>query len=204
MACCHLLVPVKRLARAKTRLDHPMRADLALAFACDTVTAALASGIMTVTVITDDSRVRERMRGLGVPVVADVPDAGLNPALRHAAITASADCWVGASSADLPAARPDEFAALLAEATAAGGTGAFVPDRGRGTTVLLRPSGHALDPRFGADSAAQHRRTGAASIGAELTGLRIDVDTAEDLADAVARGVGAHTAAVLAAARPRV
>lgn len=204
MACCHLVVPVKRLARAKTRLDHPLRAELALAFASDTVTAALASGIGDVTVITDDPAARVRMAALGARVIADAPDAGLNPALRHAADTLAPDCWVGALSADLPAARPDEFDALLQEARAAGGVGSFVPDRSGGTTVLLRPPGHALDPQFGPDSAAAHRRSGAAAIGAGLRGLRLDVDTAEDLAAAVAQGVGPHTAAVLAAAAPRV
>jgi 2-phospho-L-lactate guanylyltransferase len=204
MACCHLVVPVKRLARAKTRLTHPRRAELALAFACDTVAAALGSEVAEVTVVTDEPAVKRRMVALGAEVVADTPDAGLNPALRHAAAGLRADCWIGALSADLPAARPEEFVAALNEALGVADSGCFVPDHGGGTTLLLRPPGRPLDPRFGPDSAAAHQSTGATPIGVGLTGLRLDVDTAADLAAAVAHGVGVHTRALLAGTAARV
>lgn len=53
-----LVLPLKRLALAKTRLAPfagPHRADLALSFALDTVTAALATpGVSRVLVVTRD------------------------------------------------------------------------------------------------------------------------------------------------------
>jgi 2-phospho-L-lactate/phosphoenolpyruvate guanylyltransferase len=203
MACCHLLVPVKRLALAKSRLgDNPRRAELALAFAADAVSAAVrCPSVATVTVISDDPVAVEQLGRLGALVVADVPDAGLNPALAHAAASLPADCWIGALSADLPALRPAELAAAIDEAQSAGAPdGGYVPDHRDGTTLLLRPPGRALDPKFGPASARAHAATGAVALGVGLAGLRTDVDTPADLEHALRIGVGEHTTGVLAAA----
>src|SRR4051812_25485012 len=84
-----LVVPVKRLTVAKTRLQSygdAVRQDLALAFAVDVVTAALACEVVDdVLVVTDDARAAAALRTAGARVVADAPDAGLNPALAHGA-----------------------------------------------------------------------------------------------------------------------
>src|SRR3954468_16827648 len=83
-----IVVPVKRLAVAKTRLseDPQVRADLALAMALDTVSAALQCSLVDwVVVVTDEPEAARAVGALGAVPVPDAPDAGLNPALQHGA-----------------------------------------------------------------------------------------------------------------------
>src|SRR5215470_14083851 len=84
-----LVVPVKVLARAKTRLASLAGADrpaLALAMAADTVAAALdCPQVGRVIVVTDDPQAAQVLAGLGAVVVPDRPGRGLNGALRHGA-----------------------------------------------------------------------------------------------------------------------
>jgi 2-phospho-L-lactate guanylyltransferase len=201
-----LVVPVKRLALAKTRLSaygDAARQDLALAFAIDVVTAALRTpGVADVLVVTDDDRAARALTAAGARVVADSPDAGLNPALEHGAELlratpdAGTDVGVATLSADLPALQPAELAAALA-AVPAGGR-AFVADAaGTGTTLLAAAPGILLAPGYGPGSRAAHLASGALEL-AGAPGLRLDVDTPEDLVAALLLGVGAATAAVAA------
>src|SRR5260370_12759737 len=82
-----VLMPVKVLARAKSRLAGlagPRRGDLALALACDTVTAVLgADAVARVIVITDDQVARAALTALGALAVPDAPPDRLTPALLH-------------------------------------------------------------------------------------------------------------------------
>lgn len=194
-----LVVPVKRLELAKTRLSsygERARQDLALAFALDVVTAALGAELVRdVVVVTDDERAAAVLGEAGARVVADEPDAGLNPALEHGASTLAASLAVAAASADLPAVRPADLDAALA-AVPPGGRGFVVDRAGTGTTLLAAASGALLQPAYGAGSRATHVGSGAVELPG-APGLRLDVDTPDDLADAVALGVGAATAAVV-------
>lgn len=198
-----LVLPVKRLSVAKTRLaevagEH--RIDLALAFALDTATAALAcDGVCAVIVVTDEPGAARALAGVGALVIDDEPDAGLNPALVHGADVAARahpGTAVGALSADLPALRPDELRAALAGAPELGA--AFVRDaQGSGTTTLLARRRRDFTPVFGPGSADAHLLGGAIELhGDAFPSLRQDVDTSADLAQALAMGVGPHTAAV--------
>lgn len=208
-----LVVPVKPLPRAKTRLrgaadggvgDLDAHLRLALALARDTVQAAVsAPAVRDVLVISSDPAVAMEVGALGVEVVTD-PGRGLNGALRHGAALLrirDAGSAIGALQADLPALRPADLDDAVARAAAlfAGSTRrAFQPDApGTGTTLLLAAPGHDLDPHFGGASAAAHRASGAVELPGERPGLRRDVDTAADLDEAVALGVGAWTRAVL-------
>ena len=195
-------MPVKRLALAKTRLQSygdDARQDLALAFALDVVAAALAcDAVGEVLVVTDDARAAAALEQAGARIVADSPDAGLNPALTHGAdlLRASGDRGVATISADLPALRPDELGAALAAVPPEGR--AFVADaEGTGTTLLAAAPGVALSPSYGTASRTGHRESGAVELPGG-PGLRLDVDTPADLAKALALGVGAATAAVAA------
>jgi 2-phospho-L-lactate/phosphoenolpyruvate guanylyltransferase len=198
-----LVVPVKRLALAKTRLaavagSH--RTDLALAFALDTVEAALACDLVrAVLAVTDEADAAVALAELGAVVVSDEPDAGLNPALAHGAAVARAahpGCGVGALSADLPALRLGELSSALMEA--AGHDASFVRDAtGDGTTLLLARDGVAFEPQFGAGSARLHARAGAHELSGDLPSLRRDVDTEGDLAVAAALGLGPRSRAVV-------
>jgi 2-phospho-L-lactate guanylyltransferase len=198
-----LVVPVKVLAKAKTRMSAaagPHREALALAVAADTVAAALrCDRVRNVIVVTDDPLPAAELAALGARIVPDVPDAGLNPALVYGAGRGrelSADAGVGALSADLPALRPDELARVLDAAGAA--PEAFVPDAaGVGTTLYTARPGVPFSPAFGGGSRAAHRARGAREVLLPGTdSVRRDVDTPDDLRAALALGTGPRTAEV--------
>jgi 2-phospho-L-lactate/phosphoenolpyruvate guanylyltransferase len=195
-----LLVPVKHLERAKTRLRLPerARADLALAMACDTVSAALAvPGVGEVVVITDDARAGAAVAALGARVVADSPNAGLNPALIHGASLAAFP-RVAAISSDLPSLRAADLADVLR--LAAEHRTAVVGDAaGTGTTLLAARAASDLAPAFGVGSRDAHVTAGAIDLTADAgPSLRHDVDTLEGLGMAIGLGVGPATTRVLA------
>ena len=235
-----VLLPVKVLARAKSRLAvlaGDRRRELALALASDTVTAVLGCPeVARVVVVTSDPVAGPLLAGLGAIVVADEPadrsdrpdrsdrlgtpgtldgagpapllgDLGvqdlLNAALRHGAAVA-ARRWPGtglaALTADLPAMSPAELATALRAAGSAPGAAAFVPDAaGVGTTLYAVPPGGEFLPLFGGASRARHAAAGATELTlAGVTGLRRDVDTPDDLREALALGVGPFTRAVAA------
>jgi 2-phospho-L-lactate/phosphoenolpyruvate guanylyltransferase len=238
-----VLLPVKVLARAKSRLAvlaGDRRRELALALASDTVTAVLGCPeVARVVVVTSDPVAGLLLAGLGAIVVADEPadrsdpsapsdrsdrlgtpgtldgagaapllgDLGvqdlLNAALRHGAAVA-ARRWPGtglaALTADLPAMSPAELATALRAAGRTPGAAAFVPDAaGVGTTLYAVPPGGEFLPLFGGASRARHAAAGATELGlAGVTGLRRDVDTPDDLREALALGVGPFTRAVAA------
>jgi 2-phospho-L-lactate guanylyltransferase len=201
-----VLVPVKELHVAKTRLDRPDRADIALAMARDTVrAAAAASAVAEVVVVTDDPRALQALQGPGVRILPDSPRAGLNAALQHAADSvrlAPNDAFgtsVAALSADLPALRPAELD--LALTIAAKYDRAFLADAAGTGTVLLTATGeHALRPEYGTDSRQAHLTSGAydltGEIGDRVPGLRRDVDTVADLSAAALLGTGPATSSL--------
>jgi 2-phospho-L-lactate/phosphoenolpyruvate guanylyltransferase len=198
-----VVIPVKVLARAKTRLSGLTDADrraLALAMAADTVAAAVACPpVGTVVVVSDDPEVTRQARAIGAEVTPDRPSAGLNEALVAGAEFASRR-WPGrgvaALTADLPALTSRELEAALSAASAA--THAFVADAvGSGTTFYAASPGAPFRPRFGPRSRQRHRQAGAAEIDLPgLAGLRRDVDTLADLRDAAQIGLGRRSAAI--------
>jgi 2-phospho-L-lactate guanylyltransferase len=225
-----VIIPVKHLRDAKSRLrgslpgtglgggpeglgggnDHEA---LVLAMAMDTVSAALASPVVgRVVVVTGDPMADEVARSVGAEVIADVPDAGLNPALAYAAAMlrpkGASIPGVVALAADLPALRAGDLTGALraAEAVASSRSTAvrtFVSDAAGTGTVLLAASPDAgLEPCFGQGSAAAHAASGAVELTGDWPTLRRDVDTAADLADAIRLGVGPRTAAMTPRRRP--
>ncbi|GLW94594.1 2-phospho-L-lactate guanylyltransferase [Actinokineospora globicatena] len=196
-----LVVPVKNLDRAKSRLRGAVpggadaHRDLVLAVVLDTVTAALAAPVVRrLLVVCEDARVVAALAGTGAEVVDERGLPGLNAALEFGARAlrqADPGAVVGAMQADLPALRPEDLDAAVAQAQ---GRRAFVADRpGTGTTLLLGAPGAPLHPRFGPGSAAAHG-TGAVLVGDRLAHLRCDVDTPGDLRLAADLGLGARTA----------
>ncbi|MGH3473223.1 MAG: 2-phospho-L-lactate guanylyltransferase [Nocardioidaceae bacterium] len=197
-----LVIPVKETRLAKSRLtgfDPATRSRLALAFALDTVMAALeCAWVRRVVVVTNDGAAKH-FAALGADVVTDDPAAGLNPALVHAeAVVRARDplAAVAAISADLPALTPDALNAAFAAAVPARW---FVSDSdGVGTTLLASGATTQLCPAFGSDSRIAHLKQGAKELDLpDLEGLRRDVDTARDLSAALRLGVGLNTKAVL-------
>jgi 2-phospho-L-lactate guanylyltransferase len=195
-----LVVPVKRLEVAKSRisLGTADRADLALAMATDTVAAAVACTLVShVVVVTDDARAIAALSGPDVTIVADEPDSGLNPALRHGAAAADGRRIV-AVSADLPALTATDLATVLVAASRHS-SGVVADQTGTGTTVLTAASAAAFAPSFGAASFAAHRRAGSVDLTAiAAPSVRRDVDTVEELRVALGLGVGEATQRVVA------
>jgi 2-phospho-L-lactate guanylyltransferase len=206
-----LVIPVKVLAQAKSRLTGLAaadRAELVLAMAADTVAAVTAAGgVRGVLVVTDDPDVGREAARLGAVVLPDEPAAGLNDALAFGARYAQ-DRWPergrAGLAADLPALRPAELTAALAAAAGSASGSAFVPDaEGTGTTLYAAAPGTGFAPLFGVGSRARHRGAGAAELDLPgLGGLRRDVDTAADLLAAAELGVGPRTAALLRRVTP--
>jgi 2-phospho-L-lactate guanylyltransferase len=197
-----LVVPVKTLITAKTRLAEAAgrhRAALAVAVACDTVSAALACPLVArVVVVTSDPVPAEALKALGAHVIGD-PLQGLNAALRSGAseaVSLAPGDPIGALQADLPALRPAELALALCEAE--DHEQAFVPDALEvGTTFYGVRPGVPFRPRFGGESRTRHLSGGAKELLMDgIPSLRRDVDTIDDLREALALGVGSHTAKV--------
>ncbi|MFJ3234863.1 2-phospho-L-lactate guanylyltransferase [Streptomyces sp. NPDC086787] len=201
-----LVIPLKPLARAKSRLADTaaegVRPGLALAFAQDTVAAALACPeVGDVAVVTDDPLAGRELAALGARIVPDEPGGGLNAALAHGARVVRS--WhpaaaVAALNADLPALRPAELSRVLN--SAAEFPRAFLPDAaGIGTTLLAAIPGTELRPLFGGDSRSRHHASGATELPlADVDSVRQDVDTGEDLRAALTLGVGPHTSTATA------
>ncbi|MFF4157274.1 2-phospho-L-lactate guanylyltransferase [Streptomyces sp. NPDC001678] len=204
-----LVVPVKPLAAAKSRLVAGAARlpgpALALAFALDTVGAALACGaVRDVAVVTADPLAGAELAALGARVLPEPPGGGLNAALAHGAHEvrrARPDAAVATLNADLPALRPGELGRVLE--FAAGFPRAFLADAaGIGTTLLAAAPGRELSPAFEGASRARHRASGAREITlAGVDSVRRDVDTEQDLRAALALGVGPRTVAVAGRAR---
>lgn len=142
-----LVVPIKELRRAKSRLvgatvalaptpagRSETRAGLALALASDTLAAVLASSVRRVAVVTADPRAaalvgpageRECHRDGGAPraVVVDDPGTGLNAAVVAGAehlreVPDAEPALVAALLGDVPALRPGELDDALGAAAA--------------------------------------------------------------------------------------
>lgn len=196
-----LLVPVKSLPAAKSRLragtSGTAHAALVAAMRADVLAAARATPqVAHIVVIADDDSeyavdrtVRQRR-------------SGLNGALRDGADHAARQ-WpqdgIAALVGDLPALRPEELGRALD--AAAQHRAAFVQDaEGTGTTLLTAAPGARLRPAFGVGSADRHARH-AVVLGEAGPGLRRDVDTAADLEQALALGVGPATGEVCITSR---
>lgn len=199
------VVALKPAERAKSRLGtlaDPLRRRLAWSMAVDTL-GALSAAVDQLLVVSDQPALESRLRRLGLPVVviADPVAPGMNAAL------AAGDQWlrdrgcavVLASVGDLPALRPDSVRRVLAAAEPH--PRSYLADHGGTGTTMLLARGVALQPRFQGASARAHAESGAVALSAAETGdvrdARHDVDTEDDLAAAVALGLGPATSALL-------
>ncbi|MCX6397644.1 MAG: 2-phospho-L-lactate guanylyltransferase [Propionibacteriales bacterium] len=194
-----LLIPVKDGRSAKSRLgvgSNEQRARLMAAFARDSISAALASDRVDVHVVGDAANLEHLLAGIDVDVVPDEGAGDLNRALISAAVRVGSPARpVAVMLADLPCLRSQDLADVF-DLVAASGLRSFVPDAaGTGTTILAAPSGTDLDPHFGEGSAKAHAASGAVAVALEVSSVRLDVDTTDDLRAALQFGVGPATAA---------
>ena len=210
-----VVVPVKDTRLGKSRLQPPdgvPRNLLAMSLALDTINAVRhCLGAAAVVVVTSDAALESHARAWEIPVVPD-PGDGLDAALRagasyaeeRAAASGLPAPGVAALLGDVPGMHPDDLAAALR--LAEGVDRGYVPDHeGTGTVLLTARPGIALDPAFGAGSAARH---GAGAVDLTTLGpvperFRLDVDDRASLARVAAIGVGRHTAMVLSLGTPQ-
>jgi 2-phospho-L-lactate/phosphoenolpyruvate guanylyltransferase len=196
-----LVIAVKRLAAAKTRLapvfSAETREQVVLAMLVDTIAAASrVAAVGSITVVTPDEVAAAAAVELGALVLPDPTPAGhpnpLNNAIgaaERAVRTLTPNVVV--LQGDLPALQTQELTEAINAARAY--PRSFVSDRhGTGTSALFA-FGIPLDPHFGTDSAALHGHSGAIELTGAWTGLRCDIDTPDDLQVARRLGVGPAT-----------
>ena len=201
------MIPVKAPAVGKSRLRPAVtdaaRAELARAFALDTIAAArAAASVARVIVVGDDPELADGAEFLAEPGAdgdASV-ERGLLPAIRLGIAHARAEAPVAVAVllGDLPALRPEELDRALDAASRH--PLAFVRDAdGTGTTLATAAAEVPFDPRFGPGSAEQHAAAGFVELAAsDAPGLTRDVDTVDGLEAVLHHGVGDHTAEAVA------
>jgi 2-phospho-L-lactate/phosphoenolpyruvate guanylyltransferase len=203
-----LIIAVKRLAAAKTRLAPVFsaltRERVVLAMLVDTVAAAAkVESLGGITVVTPDEIAAEAVRRLGADVLPDPTPADHPDPLNNAISAAEASILQAPSSppniialqGDLPAMQPQELAEAITAARAHNRS--FVADRHGSGTAALFAFGATLQPEFGPDSAQRHRHSGAVELTGPWPGLRCDIDTPDDLLAARRLGVGPATSSAV-------
>ena len=173
----HVLVPLKALGRAKSRLADALspveRAELMRSLLDGVVGAVREAGVERITIVTgeplDDYEVWD--------------DRGLawNDALAAAIEEVVTAPLVAIVSADLPLLRAEEVEELLETTPARGIAIARALDGGT-NAVSMRPPGLVYTHFGEPGSAAVHGGLGVDHVVLDLPGLAFDVDTPEDLA----------------------
>jgi 2-phospho-L-lactate guanylyltransferase len=177
----HVLVPVKALNGAKSRLAGALgpeeRANLMLELLEGVVAAVRGAGVERITLVTPEP--------LSLPRVARFDDGGApwNDALA-AALREVREPVATIVSADLPLLRADEVAALIAATPQRGVAIARATDGGT-NAVSMRPPG-AMRTCFGEPRSARGhvrlaRDAGLEYVVVDLPGLAFDLDRPEDL-----------------------
>jgi len=198
------ILPVKRFAVAKQRLDasvaRSLRARLAAAMVADVLAAlAAARSIERIVVITRERSLAAEAQRQGAIVLEEPAEEGQSAAVALGIERALREglervlCIPG----DCPALDPGEVDALLGGAGSRREQGAgpevvIVPDRhGTGTDGLLLSPPGAIRPSFGPGSFARHRSlaltAGVAWRVKRPPSLLLDIDTGADLAALRAR-----------------
>jgi 2-phospho-L-lactate/phosphoenolpyruvate guanylyltransferase len=183
MSAAHVLVPVKRLDHAKSRLAATLsrreRGELVREMLGAVLEAVREAEVGPVTVVS-----AEPLDLNGVP---RFDDSGLswNDALAAAAREVVAEPIVAVVAADLPLLQAAEVRELVAATPKRGLAIARAKDGGT-NAVSMRPPG-VLATHFGEPSSSRVHEDAALAAGLEavvldLDGLAFDVDTEEDLA----------------------
>jgi 2-phospho-L-lactate guanylyltransferase len=180
------IVPFKTAGQRKTRLapalSPPERDRLAQALFDRVIGVLEASPAVGRISVLSEARL-ERRPGRGD--LDWLPDSGLGLNAELQAVKIAGPRLI--IHADLPLVMPDDVEALLA---AAHGGGAIAPDRhGTGVNALALDAGVSVEFRFGPGSFARHlEQADGGLIVVARPGLALDIDTPDDLAEAIRLG----------------
>jgi 2-phospho-L-lactate/phosphoenolpyruvate guanylyltransferase len=178
----HVLVPLKRLGRAKSRLAEALtaaeRAALMVTLLERVVAAVQEAGVDRITLVTSESLAHD---GAATWHDGDLP---WNEALARAIAEVVDEELVAVISADLPFLQASDVTALI-EATPVRGLAVGRAFDAGTNAVSMRPPG-VLPTRFGEPGSAALHAASAGARGLEcvtldLPGLAFDVDTPADL-----------------------
>ncbi len=185
-----VIIPVKHLASAKTRLSPALtaqnRAGLVLAMLEDVLRAAGGTGGHAVRVVSGDTRVLDVARRFGAGTVHEDRPGGYNAAVRLGLAEVASAGAVAILPGDVPAASARELERLFAPSPTDPCVRLVPAHDRRGTNGLFMTSADLLRPAFGPGSFAAHRAA-AAKAGLhtqvlDLSGLARDIDEPADLA----------------------
>ncbi|MFD8338285.1 2-phospho-L-lactate guanylyltransferase [Streptomyces solisilvae] len=203
------IIPVKssESAKSRIRLRAPERRILADAFASDVLTAVVASELVgTIVVVTARDDFPDEACGRRIVILQDRPlpaHDGLNGAVEIGRLWAQAHHPrrpIVVVPSDLPCLTPNTLDATLHQLHRA--DTAFTPDAaGCGTTLLSASTPHRLRSAYGPNSRRHHTLLGAAVAEDVDCRVRHDVDTLDDLAEALQLGVGSRTRAAIVGLR---
>lgn len=209
------VLPIKRFAAAKTRLDNGLsegtRRALAEAMVTDVLIALRrARRVDDVLVVSGEHAAVALAAGYDAAAVIDDPDDAGHSAAAERGVRAATDrgaTRVLLVPGDCPALDPAELDGLLRR-PGQGPEVVVVPDRhGSGTNALVLTPPAVIRPAFGAGSRERHERlareAGVTATVVDVPTLGLDVDTPDDL-DALraalerVRGGASHTRGLLA------
>lgn len=181
-----ILIPVKRLDRAKLRLSRRLtpqdRRRLGLAMLADVLRATEKWPQRLV--VTDDPDAEAVGIAFGCDLVCD-PSTGLNGAIlagSQRAVDAGATSLLVLPS-DVPLVSSDDVAELFGRPEQV----VVVASSDGGTNALMCRPPHAIAPTFGPASARRHLRlaaeAGLSAVRLDLESLRLDIDRFTDLVE---------------------
>lgn len=194
------IVPLR--TGGKTRLAPVLasseRAALAGAMLADVASALHAARVERVVVAAQGPPAIAAADALGLEVLPDASEGGLDQALRHAATRVGRSEGLLVAAADLPRLTAADVEQVLACPAAV----VVAPTRDAGTGGLLRRPPDAIPTAYGPGSAQAHlRRAADAGLRGQVVsapGFAHDVDTLADLEQLQRGPLGAATARVLA------
>lgn len=181
-----LLVPVKSLALAKSRLSLSPHARRRIAEGLLTHTLEVALQCLParqIVVLSADGLVQDMARQRGVSTLEDPADC-LNASLHWGIHTLRSRCsglTIAVLVADLPRLSPPNLHDALHDAAESRVPRHIADHHGTGTTFVSIPPGSQLPMLFGPGSARRFAEAGSVPILHAPEGLRHDLDTESDL-----------------------
>jgi 2-phospho-L-lactate guanylyltransferase len=199
-----LVIPVKKLAGAKTRLcpilTESQRAQLVLAVVEDLLAAVQEADVGRIRIVATDDPVCDLARARGACVIREPLPLGHNHAVLSGLRGVQADEAVAVLSGDLPIATTDEIRRFAEPSSSKKPFLRIAPDRHReGTNGLYLSSPGLIATSFGDGSFHRHKMS-AVSAGIDyrsisLPGLAHDLDTPEDFRALDLRALSGKTGA---------